>query len=121
MRKLFLFSNLLITITLCAQDTYIQCGKLIDTRNGKVESNKTIIVSGKTIKSIQNGFVNPTSTTDKIIDLKNKTVMPGWIVMHVYLEGETSLTVYLEKFTLNDADIAYDAEVFARTTKHFHS
>ena len=116
MRKLVLFSFLLTTITFYAQDTYIQCGKLIDTKNGIVVSKKTIIVSGKKIKSIQDGFVNPTSTTDKIIDLKSKTVMPGWIDMHVHLEGETSPTAYLEEFTLNDADIAYDAEVFARTT-----
>ncbi|WP_309612624.1 amidohydrolase family protein [Flavobacterium sp.] len=116
MKKLFLFSLLLISISLQAQDTYIQCGKLIDTKNGKVLTNKTIIVSDKIIKSIEDGFVNPTNTTDKVVDLKIKTVMPGWIDMHVHLEGETSPTAYLEEFTLNDADIAYDAEVFAKTT-----
>ena len=42
--------------------------------------------------------------------------MPGWIDMHVHLEGETSPTAYLEEFTLNDADVAYNAEVFAKTT-----
>lgn len=116
MKKLFLFSLLLISISLQAQDIYIQCGKLIDTKNGKVLTNKTIIVSDKIIKSIEDGFVNPTNTTDKVVDLKIKTVMPGWIDMHVHLEGETSPTAYLEEFTLNDADIAYDAEVFAKTT-----
>ena len=90
MKKLFLFSLLLISISLQAQDIYIQCGKLIDTKNGKVLTNKTIIVSDKIIKSIEDGFVNPTNTTDKVVDLKIKTVMPGWIDMHVHLEGETS-------------------------------
>ena len=116
MKKLFLFSLLLISISLQAQDTYIQCGKLIDTKNGKVLTNKTIIVSAKTIKSVEDGFISPTNSSDKVIDLKTKTVMPGWIDMHVHLEGETSPTAYLEEFTLNDADIAYDAEVFAKTT-----
>ena len=113
MKKLFLLSILLTTLTLQAQDTYIQCGKLIDTKNGKVLTNKTIIVSGKTIKSIEDGFSNPTNATDKIVDLKTKTVMPGWIDMHVHLEEESSPTHYIEEFTLNDADVAFNAEVFA--------
>lgn len=116
MKKLFFLSILITAISLQAQDTYIQCGKLIDTKNGKVLTNKTIIVSDKIIKSVENGFINPTDPTDKVVDLKSKTVMPGWIDMHVHLEGETSPTAYLDEFSLNDADIAYDAEVFAKTT-----
>jgi hypothetical protein len=34
----------------------------------------TIIVEGKTISDIQNGYIIP-ATNDKIIDLKNRTVM----------------------------------------------
>lgn len=116
MNKLFLFGILLTTIALQAQDTYIQCGKLIDTRNGKVLTNKTIVVSGKIIKNIQDGFVNQSSSADQTIDLKTKTVMPGWIDMHVHLEEQTSPTAYLEEFTLNEADIAYNAEGYAKTT-----
>ena len=116
MKKLFLLCILLTTITIQAQDIYIQCGKLFDTKNGKVLSNKTIIVSGKTIKSIEEGFVNPTNAADKIVDLKTKTVMPGWIDMHVHLEEESSPTHYIEEFTLNDADIAFNSEVFANHT-----
>ena len=44
---------------------------------------------------------------DKIVDLKNRTVMPGLIDMHVHLEHETNPNRYLEGFTLNPAD--YDA------------
>ncbi|MEO5777200.1 MAG: amidohydrolase family protein [Flavobacterium sp.] len=116
MKKILLFTFFFTALTIQAQETYIQCGKLIDTKNGKVLTGKTIIVSDKIIKSIQDGFINPTNTTDKVIDLKTKTVMPGWIDMHVHLEGETSPTAYLEEFTLNDADIAYDAEAFGKTT-----
>lgn len=116
MKKPFLFASLLITSTFFAQETYIHCGKLIDTRNGKVLTNKTIVVSGKTIKSVEDSFLNPTDATTKVIDLKSKTVMPGWIDMHVHLESETSPTAYLEEFTLNEADVAYNAEVLAKTT-----
>jgi len=116
MKKLFLSASLLITSILFAQETYIHCGKLIDTRNGKVLTNKTIVVSAKTIKSIEDGFLNPSDATVKVIDLKSKTAMPGWIDMHVHLEGETSPTAYLEEFTLNEADVAYNAEGLAKTT-----
>ena len=116
MKKIFLFVSLFITTIFYAQETYIHCGKLIDTRNGKVLGNKTIVVFGKTIKSIEDGFVTPKATTTKVIDLKTKTVMPGWIDMHVHLEEQTSPTAYLEEFTLNEADIAYNAEGFAKTT-----
>ncbi|MFN3969568.1 amidohydrolase family protein [Flavobacterium sp.] len=116
MKKIFLFVSFMITSMAFAQETYIHCGKIIDTKNGKVLTNKTIIVSGKTISSVEDGFLNPTDATVKVIDLKSKTAMPGWIDMHVHLEGETSPTAYLEEFTLNDADVAFNAEVLAKTT-----
>jgi imidazolonepropionase-like amidohydrolase len=116
MKKLLLLCCLFFAMAAFCQDTYIHCGKLIDTKNGKVLTNKTIIVSSKLIKSIEDGFVTPTAATAKVIDLKSKTVMPGWIDMHVHFENQTSPTAYLDEFTLNDADIAYDAEGFAKTT-----
>jgi imidazolonepropionase-like amidohydrolase len=117
MKKLLLLIATFLSITaLHAQDIYIHCGKLVDTKSGKVLTNKTIIVSGKTIKSIEDGFVSPANSTDKTIDLKNKTVMPGWIDMHVHFESQTSPTEYLDEFTLNDADIAYNAQGYARST-----
>jgi imidazolonepropionase-like amidohydrolase len=116
MKNLLLICCFFISKVAFCQDIYIQCGNLIDTKNGKILANKTIIVSGKLIKSIEDGFVTPTDVTSKIIDLKSKTVMPGWIDMHVHFEQQTSPTAYLDEFTLNEADIAYDAEGFAKTT-----
>lgn len=116
MKNLLLLCCFFISMITFCQDTYIHCGKLIDTKNGKVLTNKTIIVSSKLIKSIEDGFVTPTDTTAKVIDLKSKTVMPGWIDMHIHFESQTSPTSYLDDFTLNDADVAYNAEGFAKTT-----
>ena len=92
MKILSLFITLLFVMTISAQDTYLHCGKLIDTKNGKVLTNKTVIVSGKTIKAVNNGFTNPANSNDIVIDLSNKSVMPGFIDMHVHIEGETSPT-----------------------------
>lgn len=58
----------------------------------------------------------PASQDDEVIDLKTKTVMPGLIDMHVHLESETNPKSYLEDFTLNDADIAFNSLHFAEVT-----
>lgn len=116
MKKIFSLLLFVVSAMLFSQNTYIHCGKLIDTQNGRVLTEKTIVVSGNTIQSVQDGYVNPVSNQDKVIDLKSKTVMPGWIDMHVHIEGDPGPTRYLERFTLNDADRAYNAQQLAGRT-----
>jgi imidazolonepropionase-like amidohydrolase len=116
MKKVLLFTAILFTSVLLAQETYLHCGKLIDTRNGKVLTNKTIIVSGSTIKSVEDGFVNPTAADAKVLDFSKKTIMPGWIDMHVHVEEETNPNHYLEAFTMNDADVAFVSQDIAKRT-----
>ncbi|WP_411766673.1 amidohydrolase family protein [Winogradskyella sp. A3E31] len=107
---------LLFTVSLAAQSTYLHCGKVIDTKSGAITNEQTIIVSNGKILDVKDGYVNPTSTDDKIVDLKSKTVLPGLIDMHVHIEGETSPTRYLDRFTKNNADVAFvSAEIANRT------
>lgn len=100
---------------LFAQDHYVQCGSLLDVASGTMLKDKTIVVAGKTIKSIEDGFVNG-SGEDMTIDLRDKVVLPGFIDMHVHIEGQSSPSTYLERFTLNDVDVALRSTVFARNT-----
>ncbi|WGF93135.1 metal-dependent hydrolase family protein [Aequorivita marisscotiae] len=116
MKKLLTLLLLLVFIASNAQDVYLHCGKLIDTKSGKELSEKTIIVSGNKIISIETGYLTPKNPKDRVIDLKNKTVLPGLIDMHVHIEGETSRDQYLKPFTLNDADVAFNAAEIARRT-----
>jgi len=105
---------LLFAISTYAQNTYLHCGKLIDMKPGKVLTEKTIIVSGIKITSVEDGYVKPENGT--VIDLKSKTVMPGLIDMHVHIESETNPKSYLEDYTLNDADVAFNAVKNAEIT-----
>ena len=116
MRKNFLaFMVLLLTLNLAAQKTYIWCGTLIDGISDESKKNMTIVVEKNKIVAIETGF-SKAGSTDKTIDLKTKTVTPGWIDMHVHLEGETSATAYMERFTLNPSDIAFNSVPIAERT-----
>ncbi len=117
MKKLLIFCfGIFLSAGLQAQDLYIQAGKLVDTKSGKVLTEKTIIVSEERIKSVENGFVNPESEKDSVIDLRDKTVLPGLTDMHVHLESETNPQKYMERFINDPADAAFNSVGFAKTT-----
>lgn len=115
-KLLILFLGILCSTVAIAQETYIHCGKIIDTESGKVLTEKTIVVSGNKIVSIADGYLQPKKANITMIDLKSKTVMPGLIDMHVHIENETNPKAYLEKYTLNDADVAFRSVGFANVT-----
>ncbi len=113
---LLFFGMLLFTSGVMAQDLYIHSGKLFDTKTGKVLQEKTIIVSGKQIKSVEDGYLQPENAGDSIIDLRLMTVLPGLTDMHVHLESETNPKKYMERFTNNEADDAFNSVGFAKAT-----
>ncbi|MEP1095721.1 MAG: amidohydrolase family protein, partial [Cyclobacteriaceae bacterium] len=116
MKKLTLaLSLLLITYCISAQRTLIYAGNLIDGVTKKSMKEQTIVVEGKSIKDIKSGYENA-KEGDIVIDLRNHTVMPGWIDMHVHVEGETSPSRYIKAFTQNPADVALFATDIARRT-----
>ena len=116
MRKIFLiFISFCLVFNLSAQKTYIWCGTLIDGISNDVKKNMTIVVEKNKIVSVDNGY-STAGANDKTIDLKNKTVTPGWIDAHVHLSHETNKNGYLENFQLNDVDYAYRSVVFAKKT-----
>ncbi len=106
---------LLITLNLFSQKTYIWCGTLVDGVSEEPKKNMTIVVEKNKITAVQNGFTTA-GTSDKTIDLKSKTVTPGWIDMHVHMEFETNPNRYAEAFTLNPADYAFQSVKYAEVT-----
>ena len=113
--KQILLLALLSPLALFGQKTLLYCGKLVDVKAGKVQTAMTIVVEGKKIQNIQSGYT-PAGKGDRVIDLKNKTVMPGLIDMHVHMESETNPNAYLDRFTKNPGDIAYQALLHAKKT-----
>ena len=104
----FYFSN--------AQDLYLHCGAVVDVDQGKVLKEMTLIVRGNKIFSVKPGYLAPNSNADQVIDLKGKTVLPGLIDMHVHIESEYSAETNLNRFILNESDIAFNSVVNAKKT-----
>ena len=115
MRKFFLGAILLLSNTLIAQRTFIHCGQLIDVKNSTQLPAMTIVVEGNKIVEVQKGYTAATAGST-VIDLKKLTVMPGLIDMHVHLESETGPGSYLNGFTFNPADYAFQSVMFAEKT-----
>ena len=116
MKKILLAISLLFSSYLIAQSTYIHCGKLIDTNNGKVLKEMTIVITDTKITAVKKGYIQAVSDQDKTINLKNKTVLPGLIDMHVHIEGEYDKYSYTNRFSLDEVDVAFKSTVFAKRT-----
>ncbi len=99
-----------------AQKTLLHCGHLLDVRGGRMLSQQTIVVVKDRITAVQSGYTAASGPQDQVINLENRTVLPGLIDCHVHLESTPSRNGFREKFTLNPADVAYRAEANALVT-----
>ena len=96
-------------------DTLIHAGRVIDGVATQSVNDRTIRVVGNTITGIERGFTKP-EETDRVIDLRESTVMPGLIDLHVHLTSQYSSRSNVNRFILNEADYALDAAKYAKIT-----
>jgi imidazolonepropionase-like amidohydrolase len=113
MKKVLTLGLSLLAFAGFAQKTILHCGSLIDVKTQTVLKNRSIVVEGKKIVAVSEGFLSP-AKGDVVINLKDRTVMPGLIDSHVHLESETNPGAYLDRFVKNPGDIAYQAYVYAK-------
>ena len=106
---------LLCLVTVVSASTLVLCGSLIDGISDTPKREITVIIEGDRIAAVQAGYVAP-ATGDKVIDLKNATVMPGWIDCHVHLDQQNSATSYGEAYTMNPGDWALQSAFYAKKT-----
>lgn len=101
--------------SIAAADTLIHAGRLIDGTDNAVQENVTIRVANNKITAIESGFTRA-SANDTVIDMRNGTVMPGFIDMHTHLTSQSEPGSYMHRFTMREADVAYRAQHFAEIT-----
>lgn len=115
MKNLLIFF-LFISLTASAQRTVVHCGNLIDGVSKTSLGKATIVIDGNKITSINKGTFIVSDTAYTLIDLSTKTVLPGFIDLHVHLESETSKDAAVKRYTQNDADIAFQSIIYAKKT-----
>lgn len=115
-RSFALLWCLLSSMVLPAQKTYLQCGQLVDVQQGKVLKEKTIVVEANKIVNVVDGYEGVDNGIDRVIDLRNRYVLPGLMDMHVHIETNYDKSYYLNRFTKTDADIAFRSARIADIT-----
>lgn len=94
--------------SLLAQQIIIHAGSLLNGTSKKAVPKRSIIIENGKIVDVVRGYKKG-GEMDTVIDLKDATVMPGWIDMHVHLSGESNPMSYGEDFYMNPEDVAYRA------------
>jgi len=96
---------LLCAATAANAATVIHAGNLIDGVASKARGPATIVIDGDRITAVRSGH-QPPAAGDTLIDLKDATVLPGLMDMHVHLDLEYTRTAVLDGFLRNEADYA---------------
>ncbi|SHE79452.1 Imidazolonepropionase [Microbulbifer donghaiensis] len=104
----------LASVQALAEATAIYAGKMFDSESGKLLENRTIHVVDGRIESVQKGFAK--RDREKLLDLRNYTVLPGLMDMHTHLTYEFGPRTYTETFTWNPADYTLRGVDTARRT-----
>lgn len=114
LKHTLLLAGLLPGFLFSQSTTYLHCGRILD-GNGAEMTKKTIVVQDDLITQIADGYLGATAGA-KVVDLKQSTVMPGFIDLHVHVESELNPKAYIDRFTLNPADVALRATTYMRRT-----
>lgn len=115
-RLLFAVGAVLMTAVPARAETWLHCGDLLDVKQGQLTGPATLVVVDDRIERIERGRVAPDDADIEVADLTGLTCLPGLMDMHTHLSGQSSPTAYIERFTKDPAEIAYDAAVYARRT-----
>lgn len=87
--------------------TYVQAGWLLaDPATGKVETERTLVVQGGKVLRVETGYTSAPGA--KVVDLRDRFVLPGLIDSHVHLTSEQGPNSQLEEFTKTRSDLALD-------------
>jgi imidazolonepropionase-like amidohydrolase len=106
----------LLCATFALADTsLIHAGRLIDGRADETRTEVSVVVVDGRISEIADGYIE-LDDADRVLDLREHTLMPGLMDMHVHLSAEMSPKAYEEGFRMDPADYAFRSSAFARRT-----
>ena len=98
-----------------AQASALHCGKLFDSRSGKLLGAHTVVVRAGKITEVLAGRVEAVANATAI-DLTDRTCMAGWTDLHVHLGSQSNPQSYSEGFRLDPVDFAFRSVGYAEKT-----
>jgi imidazolonepropionase-like amidohydrolase len=101
--------------TAWAEDVWVRCGGIVDVVEGRTLGPHTVVVNDERFGELQSGHAQPPDGVE-VIDLTELTCLPGLMDMHTHLSSEFSPQAYVQRFTLNEGDLALRGASFARIT-----
>lgn len=106
---------LLVSTMSFANETWIRCGALVDVAEGRTLGPQTVVVVDGRFGETRSGHPEAPDEVE-LVDLAELTCLPGLMDMHTHLSSEFSPEAYIQRFTLNEGDLALRAANFARIT-----
>ncbi len=93
--------------------TVVKAARMLDVVAGRMLQDVTVVVEGGWITA-----VNPSSTPPdaEVIDLGDRTLVPGLMDLHTHLSGQLGPDSFTQAVTDNQADAAFRATKYARIT-----
>lgn len=99
-----------------ADKIFVQVGRLLaDPAGGRVEREKTLVIADGKIVEVLDGY-RGAEGTGRVVDLRQRFVLPGLIDSHVHITGENGPTAQLDAVKKTAADSAMDGVLYARRT-----
>lgn len=99
-----------LSLPALAETLYVQAGRVLAVPGEAPLGETTIIVTDGKIVSLEAGYKAPKDKKVRVIDLKDKYVLPGLIDSHVHLTSDTGgIASQLEDVTLSPAAQAFNA------------
>ena len=95
--------------------TALHCGKLFDSRSGKLLGAHTVVVRNGKVAEVLAGLAEAVADATAI-DLSDRTCMAGWTDLHVHMGSQSSPQSYSEGFRLDPVDFAFRSVGYAEKT-----
>lgn len=96
-------------------ETWVQCGGLIDVESGRSLGASTLVIEDGLVARRLDGHPSVPAAAERI-DLSALTCLPGLMDMHTHLTSQSSPSAYIDRFTHDPAEIAFQSSVYAERT-----